>query len=367
MPQRRKPVRQSRAAKGRHLGAPTIADVAVLSGFAPMTVSRVINGESGVRRATREAVQAAISQLNYSPNVAARALAGVEPIRIGLLYSNPSAAYLSEFLVGSLEEAHSSQVQLVVEKCAGQGRERDAVQRLLAAGIDGIVLPPPLCDSKPIHATIREAGALAVAVASARPPTDVLAVRIDDQAAARAMTQHILSLGHRRIGFISGSRDQTASAQRLAGYKAALVEAGIRVDPSLVVPGRFTYRSGLQAAERLLDRAQPPTAIFASNDDMGAATVTVCHRRQLEVPKDLSVCGFDDTEFARSIWPELTTIRQPIAAMSRVAVQLLVAQIGARRAGHGERARHVLLDFTLIRRQSDGPPQHAGINKRKKS
>jgi LacI family transcriptional regulator len=320
-----------------------------------MTVSRVINGESHVRRETRETVQAAIAKLNYSPNITARALAGAAPIRIGLLYSNPSAAYLSEFLVGSLDQARSSQAQLVVEKCAGRG-ERETVERLLAAGIDGLLLPPPLCDSKRIHATLREAGAIAVAVASARPPADLLAVRIDDHAAACAMTRHILSLGHRRIGFIGGSSDQTSSAQRLAGYKAALSEAQIRVDPSLVVAGRFTYRSGLQSAERLLGRAQRPTAIFASNDDMGAATIAVAHRRGLEVPKDLSVCGFDDTDFARSIWPELTTIRQPIADMSRVAVQLLVARIRARRAGRPEESRHALLEFTLVRRHSDGAP-----------
>ena len=291
--------------KQQRRGAPTIADVAAYAGFAPMTVSRVINGESNVRQETREAVQAAIAKLRYSPNLAARSLAGAEQIRIGLLYSNPSAAYLSEFLVGSLEQARVSHVQLVVEKCDAKQHEEEVVRELLATGVDGIILPPPLCDSKRIHAVLRSAGALAVAVASASPRAGLLAVRIDDHAAAAAMTRHILSLGHKRIGFIIGNPNQTASAQRFAGYKAALAEAGISLDKPLIAQGLFTYRSGLKAAETLLNLASPPTAIFASNDDMGAATVTVAHRMHLDVPKDLTVCGFDDTEFSRSIWPEI--------------------------------------------------------------
>jgi LacI family transcriptional regulator len=348
--------RHERKPKHRKQGAPTIADVAAYAGFAPMTVSRVINGESNVRQETREAVQAAIAKLKYSPNLAARTLAGAEQVRIGMLYSNPSAAFLSEFLVGSLEQARLSHVQLVVEKCDVDANEDDVVRELLATGVDGIILPPPLCDSKCVHAVLMKADALAVAVASASPRAGLLAVRIDDHAAAVAMTRHILSLGHERIGFIIGNPDQTASAQRLAGFKAALTEADIAIDNSLIRQGLFTYRSGLKAADQLLSLAKPPTAIFASNDDMGAATVAVAHRHHLDVPKGLTVCGFDDTEFSRSIWPELTTIRQPIADMARAAMLLLLKKIKARREGRDEEVKHALLDFTLVHRDSDGPP-----------
>jgi LacI family transcriptional regulator len=354
---RRLGTRSSHKLKHRQRGAPTIADVAAFAGFAPMTVSRVINGENNVRQETREAVQAAIAKLKYSPNLAARTLAGAEQVRIGLLYSNPSAAYLSEFLVGSLEQARLSHVQLVVEKCDEKQHEDEVVRELLATGVDGIILPPPLCDSKRIHGILTKAGALTVAVASASPRAGLLAVRIDDHAAAVAMTRHILSLGHKRIGFIIGNPDQTASAQRFAGYQAALGEAGIAVEKSLIAQGLFTYRSGLKAAEQLLSVAKPPTAIFASNDDMAAATVAIAHRHHLDVPKDLTVCGFDDTEFSRSIWPEITTIHQPIADMSRAAMQLLVRKIRARRAGKDEDCKHALLDFTLVHRDSDGAPR----------
>lgn len=320
-----------------------------------MTVSRVINREGNVRDATRQTVELAIAELNYAPNLAARSLAGARQLRIGLLYSNPSAAYLSEFLVGSLEQASRSAVQLVVEKCDIGDHEIEVARQLIEAGIDGIILPPPLCDSEGVLAALEESGTPAVVVASGRPAEGVLSVAIDDFAAALAMTDHILSLGHLRVGFISGNPNQTASARRLDGYRAALERAGIGVDPAMIAEGLFTYRSGLDAAEHLLDAADPPTAIFAANDEMAAATVAVAHRRGIDVPGDLTVCGFDDTTLATAIWPELTTIHQPIADMSRSAVELLVAEIRQQR-GEGDPLGQVL-DFTLIRRQSDATPR----------
>ena len=327
--------------------------MAGLAGVSAMTVSRVINGQSNVRAATREAVSEAIRRLNYAPNPAARSLAGAGQPKIALLYSNPSAGYLSEFLVGSLDQGARSDVQLIVEKCDIGDHEVEVARHLIERGIDGIILPPPLCDSAAVLEVLTEAGVPTVVVATGSPPEHLLAVTIDDHQAAYTMTRHILSLGHRRVGFIVGETNQTASARRLEGYRAALREAGLAADDALIAPGRFTYRSGLDAAERLLDHAEPPTAIFASNDDMAAATVAVAHRRGLDVPGDVTVCGFDDTTLAIAIWPELTTIHQPIADMSRAAVEMLVAAI----RGGGVASRHRLLDFTLVRRQSDAAPR----------
>jgi LacI family transcriptional regulator len=338
------------------LGAPTIADVAKHSGFSPMTVSRVINGEKNVRESTRQAVQDAVKKLNYSPNLAARTLAGADQIRIGLLYSNPSAAYLSRFLVGSLEQARLSHVQLVIEDCADEDGAVEAIQTLVASNIDGIIMSPPLCDSEKLLKMLGDEGVLAVVVANWHPPQTVSAIRIDDIAAAAEMTRHILALGHRRIGFIKGNPLHKASDQRFKGFKLALQDAGIALDPSLIVDGQFTYRSGLAAAEQLLALPHRPTALFASNDDMAAAAITVAHRHHLDVPKDLTVCGFDDTDFAQSIWPELTTIHQPIASMSRAAVNLLIDHIRGRRAGRAMPSTEKVMDFTFIRRESDAPP-----------
>ncbi|MCP1469260.1 LacI family transcriptional regulator [Sphingobium sp. OAS761] len=342
-------------ASRRGRGAVTVSEVAARAGVSPMTVSRVINGGKNVRSATREVVETAITDLGFSPNLAARRLAAGENRRVGLLYSNPSAAYLSEFLVGSLDEARRSDVQLIVEKC-DVGSEVAAARHLLESRIDGLILPPPLCNSRELVDLVRKERIPAVAVASGRPIEGISSVNIDDFDAARAMTDYILSLGHRRIGFIEGSPDQAASGRRREGYIAALAGAGIDEDPMLIAPGLFTYRSGLVAAERLLDLAEPPTAIFASNDDMAAATVAAAHRRAIDVPRQLTVCGFDDTALATTIWPELTTIRQPIADMSCAALRMLMADIESRNGGEPLEQREIV-DFTLIPRETTAPLQ----------
>ncbi|WCT73095.1 LacI family DNA-binding transcriptional regulator [Sphingomonas naphthae] len=335
----------------------TIGDVARHAGVSPMTVSRVINGGVNVREATRDQVNASIAALHYAPSAAARSLATADETRVGLLYSNPSMSYLGEFLIGGLDQASRSNVQLVVERCDLEEQEVETVRRMLRQGIDGLILPPPLCDSAEIRAVLLEAGVPAVTVASGRPDIGLAAVSIDDHQAARRMTEHLIALGHDRIGFVTGHPNQTASLRRLDGYRDALAGRGIALDEGLIEQGYFTYRSGLDAAERLLALETPPTAIFASNDDMAAAIVATAHRHGLDVPGDLTVVGFDDTPLATTIWPELTTIHQPIAAMSRKAMELLVRAIRERRGGEGGDPVHQTLDFTLVRRQSDAAPR----------
>jgi len=177
------------------------------------------------------------------------------------------------------------------------------------------------------------------------------------------MTRYLLELGHRRIGFINGHPNQTATGQRFKGYVDAMTEAGLSVDADQVAQGYFTYRSGLDAAEKLLE-SYGPTAIFASNDDMAAATMAVAHRRGLEVPGDLAVAGFDDTPLATTVWPQLTTVRQPIADMAKEAVRLLVEQIRGRRTGTEPQLVHKMLKFTLVKRDSSAPPGPASGEKR---
>ena len=341
----------------------TIHDVAQHAGVSPMTVSRVINGESNVREETRARVAASVAALRYLPNQAARSLASADATHIGILYANPSANYLSEFLLGSLEQSSVSGCQLVIEKCEGAESEVEAIRRLVKGGIDGVVLPPPLCDSEESLKAVQEAGVSAVLVASGKPAPDMSAISINNFEAARAMTRHLLDLGHRRIGFINGHPNQTATGQRFHGYVEAMTEAGLSVDADQVAQGYFTYRSGLEAAEKLLDSCAP-TAIFASNDDMAAATMAVAHRRGLDVPNDLSVTGFDDTPLAATVWPALTTIHQPIADMAREAVRLLVEQIRSRRGGSEPQMMHKMLKFTLVKRESSAAPQASAPEKR---
>ncbi|GAB2838379.1 LacI family DNA-binding transcriptional regulator [Pseudoduganella ginsengisoli] len=335
--------------------APTMSDVAELAGVSPMTVSRVMNGDPKVRDKTRVKVMEAVAALNYTPNQVARRLAGSHAMRVGFLYSNPSAGYISEFLVGLLNQASSNNVQLVVEKCADDASEQ--VRRLIANGIDGIIVPPPLCDDRQLIDLITEAGTPAVTVARGVPDPRVGGVSIDDYQAAYGMASHLVALGHQRIGFIAGNPNQSVSARRLAGFKAAMAEHKLADAPELVVQGLFTYRSGLDAAESLLALATRPTAIFASNDDMAAAVVAVAHRMGLDVPGDLTVAGFDDTPLATTIWPELTTVRQPIADMAEAAVRLVVQQIRSKRDGGDAGPVQTVMDYTLVRRQSDAAPR----------
>ena len=336
--------------------AVTIHEVARHAGVSPMTVSRVMNGNSNVREATREIVMRAVKELNYTPNAAARSLAAAQGTRIGLIYTNPSAAYLTELLVGALDGASRTATQLVLDTWANVSPtgEKPAARKL-AASVAGVILPPPLCESKAIASEFVAAGVPVVAVASGRFQSDVSCVRIDDYRAAQEMTLYLVELGHTRIAFIKGHPNQTASARRFEGYQAAMQEAGIPLDPGLVHQGYFTYRSGLEATEKLLARKKPPTAIFASNDDMAAAAISVAHRRGLDVPRDLSVVGFDDTPTATTVWPELTTIRQPIAAMGESSIELLLRSIRRK-----DKEARVVIDHVvahqLIKRDSVAPP-----------
>lgn len=333
----------------------TIHDVARHAGVSPMTVSRVINAADSVREKTRAHVAASIKALRYSPNQAARSLANASAMHLGILYSNPSSAYLSEFLLGSLEQSTLSGCRLVIEQCEGVENEREAIERLVKGGMDGIILPPPLCDSEEALKAATDAGIPAVLVASSRPAPEISAVSINDFEASRAMTRRLLALGHRRIGFINGHPNQTASGQRFRGYIEGMTEAGLSVGTDQVAQGYFTYRSGLDAAEKLLNDWKP-TAIFASNDDMAAATLAVAHRKGLDVPRDLAVAGFDDTPLATTVWPALTTVRQPVADMAREAVRMLIEQIRRQRSGEAPAVTHKLLKFALMERESTGKP-----------
>jgi LacI family transcriptional regulator len=336
--------------------APTIHDVAHHAGVSRMTVSRVINGEKGVKPDTRRTVQASIQVLNYAPNPAARTLAGGAILRIGLIFRIPSAAYLGEYLIGALDRCGAINAQLIVHKHERGDDEEDAAKLLTSGRLDGVILPPPLADAHQLTDRLRAAGIAMVATGSVRSAPSLASIGIDDRGAAREMTRHLVKLGHRRIGFITGLPNHASTGLRLSGYRDALAEAGIEVDEAFIAHGNYTYQSGLEAAEHLLALEPRPTAIFASNDDMAAAAVAAAHRYRLDVPGDLSVCGFDDTPVATTIWPELTTIRQPVAAMAEGAVTLLADMINRQRGGLPMEIPHRLLDFELIRRYSDGQP-----------
>jgi LacI family transcriptional regulator len=341
----------------RSSNAVTIHDVAAQAGVSPMTVSRVVNRNGSVREATRARVARAVEEMGYTPNVAASTLAAAHGARIGLIYTNPSGAYLRELLVGALRGAARAAVQLVIESWDGHDAEaeRVAVRALAARGVGGVILPPPMCESKKVINELMRAGVRIVAIASDRFAGEISTVHIDDFRASREITAHVIGMGHRRIGYIKGDANQTASGSRYEGFVAALREAGITPEKNLVQQGEFTYRSGLKASEKLLARPDPPTAIVAGNDDMAAAAVSAAHRAGLNVPRDLSVVGFDDTSAATMVWPELTTIRQPVAAMADSAIDILLRSVRGRGDGPRAMVDHVVA-HVLVKRGSVAPP-----------
>jgi LacI family transcriptional regulator len=341
-------------------GSITIDDVAALAKVSPMTVSRVVNGHSKVRDTTRERVMEAVRELGYIPNLAASSLAAAQDARIALIYTNPSAAYLRELLLGALRGAARTAAQLVIEDWdeLDAGGDRKAA-RALAKSVAGVILPPPLCESKVVIEELVDAGVPVVAIASGRFNHDISSVRIDDYLASKEVTEHLLRMGHTRIAFVKGHPNQTASARRFEGYQAALKEAGIPADPALVQQGFFTYRSGLDAVEKLLALKQPPTAIFASNDDMASAAVSVAHRRGLDVPRDISIVGFDDTSAATTVWPEISTVRQPIASMADSAIDILQRTIRRKDTETKVVVDHVVA-HQLVQRDSVAPPVASG-------
>ena len=335
----------------RALRGATIVDVAERAGVSAMTVSRVINERSGVSPETRDAVKRAIKALCYTPNVAARSLVTSAELRIGVIYSNPSAAFMSEFLTGVFEEASARGVRLVLLKGAnGRPPAEAALRELIASGVSAVLLAPPLGESQLIVRMLSEVG-LPIAAVGAHDVDNAICVRIDDRQAAREMTSHLIALGHRRIGFVIGNPDQVASKERLAGFNDAVRAA--RGVETILAQGDYSYTSGLSAGEELLDDPHPPTAIFASNDDMAAAIISVAHRRQLDVPRALTVVGFDDTTTAVTLWPPLTTVHQPVRQLAVEALGLLVTQI----AGGGAQPSQLVLKHDIVKRQSTSGPE----------
>lgn len=340
----------------RNSAAVTLDEVAALAQVSPMTVSRVINHRGKVRESTRGRVIEAVRKLGYVPNAAASSLAAAQDMRIALIHTNPSAAYLRELLLGALHGAARCAAQLVVYDW--EALDDDAklkAARALVRNVRGVILPPPLCESKPVIKELVSAGVPIVAIASGHFSREVSSIRIDDFAASREVVTCLTRAGHKRIGYIKGHPNQAASARRFDGYRAALEEAGIAYDAGLVQQGYFTYRSGLGATETLLSLRIPPTAVVAGNDDMAAAAISVAHRRGLQVPRDLSVVGFDDTSAATTVWPELTTVRQPIADMAASAVDILLHSPRAEPTGS-----RVVIDrvvaHQLVVRDSVTPP-----------
>ena len=328
-----------------------IEDVAAAAGVSMKTVSRVLNHEPNVREETRKRVEKAVDLLQYRPNHSARSLAGQRSYVVTLAYDNPSRNYLMEIQSGVLEACRAQHYNLLLGPVSyGEPRCISEITELVEhSGSDGVVLVPPLTDNMELLAHL-DKHRIPFACISPRTLQGRIGVMVDEPAAVRDLVDYLLKLGHRRIGHIKGHPDHGACTWRYEGYRAALKAAGIPYDPTLVVEGAFTFESGVAGARRLLDLRDPPTAIFAANDDMAAGVLRVAGERGISVPHDLSVCGFDDTPLSRHVYPALCTVRQPTRDMGRIATLELLNSI--RTPGSG---RMVPMPYTLQLRESIAP------------
>lgn len=329
----------------------TIDDVARLAGVSIKTVSRVFNRAPNVRQATRDKVVAAAEALDYQPNLSARRLASNRTFLIGMLYDKPDPQNENDYITlvqsGAIQACQDHGYHLLIAPCQLNSPDLTREVAGLSRQVDGFIALQPLSDHMELMRTLLESGTACVRV-SQRPFDGFPWISVADVDAADAMTEHLIELGHRRIGFIVGHPDHGQSHDRLAGYKRALERSEIPYDESIVRQGLFDYASGRSCARELLSLSPRPTAIFAGNDPMAMGALSVAHELGLEVPRVLSVAGFDDSPLARHAWPPLTTVRQPIAEVARLATLELVKRI----EGHSDGDPHHCLEAELVCRAS---------------
>lgn len=339
----------------------TINDVANLARVSIKTVSRVLNDEPNVRPLTRARVVEAIARLNYRPSRSARSLAGHRSFLIALLYDNPSTSYVIGIQSGVLAACRDADYQLLIHPCHYQraGLAEEIVGLARQSHLEGVVLTPPLSEQNGLAAALDAAGIDHVRIAPGRPLAPGRGVYTNDRAICKRMVEYLVSLGHRRIGFVIGHPDHAAVAQRFEGYRDGLEAAGLRLEPALVAQGMNSFESGIECGRRLLAVRPRPTAIFASNDDMAAGTMAVAHELGLDLPAELSIAGFDDIPLARQLWPPLTTIRQPIAELGRRAGDTLLGRLRSRSAAD---AASEVIESELVLRSSTAAAPHARRN-----
>lgn len=307
----------------------TIKDVAERALVSLKTVSRVINNEPSVAQATRARVTQAIAELDYEPDPSARNLRNGLSFVIGLVYDNPNPHHIIAMQKGVLaacrETGFGLQIQPVDSNSPQLADElADLVQRSRLAGL---VLTAPMSERKDLIDALAERGiALVRIIAATEDPDDGLpCVFIHDRDAAYQVTEHLIQLGHRRIGFLWGGPQHRSSGERYAGYAQALNEYGIAIDKHLVVPGDYTFDDGFRGARQLLALPEPPTAIFGSNDEIAAGVLAAAKSAGIDVPYELSIAGFEDSPFSRQSWPALTTAKQATDDIARQATRLLIA------------------------------------------
>ena len=321
----------------RRRQAVTIKHVAADAGVSLQTVSRVVNKDSGVRPEMMQRVQASIDKLGYVPSIAAQRMGGSRSYLILALNdrertiadwrARQGTDWFDQMMLGGMLTCAEHGYRLIVELVDTHSDhiERELLAAIAALQPDGVILTPPH-SGNPLIINLLEAQGISFARIGSLTDGPGIRLIMDDTRAARIATEHLLELGHRRIGFIAGPAEYELSAWRVDGWRSAMQAAGVANDGLLAV-GDFSHASGRSAAAHLLALAEPPTAIIASNDQMTLATLELAGERNLAVPDNLSLISFDDTPIIRLAHPPLTAIVQPIAKVTARAVSLIIADL----------------------------------------
>jgi len=331
-------------------GRVTITEIARQAGVSVPTVSRVVNGRSDVSPRTRARVEELLQRYGYRRRPAAP---GTRAALLDLVFHDLDSPWAVEIIRGVEEVAQAEGVGTVVSAIHGRsGAARDWMRNLRARASDGVILVTSALDTV-LHDELRALGVPLVGVDPAGSPApEAPTIGAANWSGGLAATEHLLSLGHRRIGLIAGPPRLLCSRARFDGYRAALEGAGLALDESLVVPGDFHPESGFAGCEKLLDLPEPPTAIFAASDQMALGAIEALRRRGLRVPEDMSLVGFDDLPEVRWYAPPLTTIRQPLSEMGKLAVRTILKLT----RNEPPDSPRVELGTELVVRSSTAPP-----------
>jgi DNA-binding LacI/PurR family transcriptional regulator len=348
----------SHGTRGRSGGRPTLEEVAARAGVGRGTVSRVINGSPRVSEATRAAVEAAVEELGYVPNTAARALAANRTDAIALVVPEPETRffaepYFSDMLRGVGAELADTEMQLLLI-FAGSDRERQRLAQYLAAHrVDGVLLVSVHADD-PLPDLLSQLEIPAVISGPRSARETLTSVDSDNYGGGRSAVEHLLAGGRRTVAHITGRLDVYGAQRRVDGYRDALRDAGHEVDERLIEPGDFTEEGGRRAMTNLLARVPGLDAVFAGSDVTAAGARQVLRERGRRIPEDVALVGYDDSAIARHMDPPLTSVRQPIVEMGRAMLDLLLTEIADRRpaASRGLERRHLVLPTELVTRTS---------------
>jgi DNA-binding LacI/PurR family transcriptional regulator len=341
---------------------PAMTDVAALAGVSHQTVSRVINKRSSVRPMTRMRVLAAIEELGYRPNSAARALVTGRSQTLGVVSMNSTLYGPASTLYGIEQAALESRYFITVASLRSTDRQavRQAIDRLIDQGVAGVVVIAPLESVEEALADVPSG--LRVVAVEGDPDADVDVVTVDQFAGAAAATTHLLELGHQTVWHVAGPLDWSEARQRKAGWQATLEAAGVEVPPPLT--GDWSARSGLEAG-RVLVRMADVTAVFAANDSMALGLLRAFAEHGRQVPDDVSVVGFDDIPEAAYLAPPLTTVRQNFGEVGRRSLALLLDQID--NGGRPRDRQRLIVPSVLVVRDSTSSPATASSTGRPSS